>query len=124
MKQLSDDDIRKMADGHFIPDERAVNRDVRARLRLGQLIPPPDAPTPQHAVLDLHHLTEEQAWDAIMRLARSGARDAVIITGASGILHAKFPGWVAESLLTPYVYESRPLNNGSFFVRFHHRKRP
>ena len=118
MKQLTDEDIAKMADGEFSPDTRAVNREVRAGLRLSRLVPPAPAPVPEHAVLDLHQRTEEQAWAAIMSLATSGARTATIITGASGILRQKFPQWVAESILSPYVLESRPVNNGSFYVRF------
>ena len=47
MKQLTDLDIEKMADGAFVPDFKRVNRDVRAHLRLGRLIPPDAAPVPQ-----------------------------------------------------------------------------
>lgn len=118
MKQLSDEDIQKMCTGEFHPDFRAVNRSVRAALRLGRLIPPKTGAAPEHAVLDLHHKTEEQAWDAIMRLATSGARTANIITGASGILKIKFQQWAADSLLAPHIIEMRAINNGSFFVRF------
>ena len=53
-----------------------------------------------------------------MSLATSGVRDAVIITGASGILHQKFPEWARESLLTPYIVSWSPINNGSFAVKF------
>lgn len=122
MKQLTDSDIEKMADAQFAPDFRAVNKEVRANLRLSHLVPAADAPLPRHAVLDLHQRTEEQAWDAIMSLATSGVRQATIITGASGILRRKFPQWVAQSILTPYVLESRPINNGSFYVRFRRMK--
>lgn len=118
MKKLSDDEILKMADGNFVPDARAVNKSVRAKLRLGTLIP--DAPTdvPKYARLDLHQMTEDQAWNAIMELATSGVRRAQIITGASGILHQKFPQWARESILSPYIMEFSPINNGSFDVRF------
>ena len=126
MKHLTDNDILEMAAGEFSPDTRAVNRDVRAQLRLAQLIPARAEPVPDHATLDLHQRTEQQAWDAIMALARTrDVRSATIITGASGILKIKFQEWVRESLLTPYVTEMRPLNNGSFYVKFHRpRKRP
>ena len=118
MKKLSDDDILAMAGGDFVPDARAVNKSVRAKLRLGTLIP--DAPTdvPKYARLDLHQMTEDQAWNAIMELATSGVRRAQIITGASGILHQKFPQWARESILSPYIMEFAPINNGSFDVRF------
>jgi len=118
MKQLSDTDIEKMAAGEFNPDFRTVNRAVRADLRLGTLIPAPPAPMPKCAYLDLHRHTEQQAWDEIMTLAQSGVRDAVIITGASGILHKKFPTWATESILAPYIISWGPVNNGSFVVKF------
>lgn len=122
MKQLSDDDIVKMVAGEFRPDARAVNKSVRSQLKLGHLIPADTPPAPDHAILDLHMKTEEQAWRAIMKLATSGSRSANIITGASGILKIKFRQWVADSLLSPYVIEMRPVNNGSFFVRFRRPK--
>lgn len=118
MKQLSDADIERMADGKFNPDERAVRKSVRGKLGLGQLIPAPPAPTPTHATLDLHHHTVEQAWGEIMALAKSGTRRATIITGASGVLKAKFPQWATDSVLSPYIYSFAPINNGSFAVQF------
>ncbi|MBD5401067.1 Smr/MutS family protein [bacterium] len=119
MKQLTDADIEQMACGEFRPDMRAVNKSVRANLRLGQLIPPPTAPVPKCTRLDLHTLTEEQAWNAIMDVVTSGARRAIIITGASGILKIKFQQWVRESVLSSYILSWKPLNNGSFeiFIR-------
>ncbi len=118
MKQLTDADIEEMASGEFTPDFATTNRAVRAHLRLGRLIPAGALPVPKKARLDLHCLTEQQAWDAIMAMATSGVRDAVIITGASGILHQKFPMWATESLLSPYIISWAPLNNGSFKVKF------
>lgn len=117
MKQLSDTDIQEMVSREFVPDLVATNRAVRAQLRLGLLVPVP-APVPRRATLDLHTLTEQQAWDAIMRLALSGTRDAVIITGASGILHQRFPMWARESILSPHIVSWAPINNGSFSVKF------
>lgn len=122
MKKLSDDDILKMTRGEYIPDVRAVNRSVRAALRLGQLIPDAPGSCPKYARLDLHQMTEEQAWHAIMNLATSGVRRAQIITGASGILHQKFPQWARESVLSPYIMEFAPINNGSFDVHFRRTK--
>ncbi len=118
MKQLSDTDIQQMAAQEFTPDFAATNRSVRAHLRLGRLIPPPQTPVPRRTRLDLHQRTEQQAWDAIMTLAKSGTRDAVIITGASGILRKKFPVWATESVLSPYIISWSPINNGSFAVKF------
>lgn len=118
MKQLTAQDIEHMASGGFHPDFKSVNKSVRAHLKLGTLIPPEPTPVPRRARLDLHTLTEEQAWDAIMSLATSGVRDAVIITGASGILHKKFPAWATESLLSPHIISWSPINNGSFAVKF------
>lgn len=122
MKQLSDDDILQMTAGEFAPDLRAVNRDVRAKLKLRQLIPPTPVPVAESMTLDLHEHTEEQAWAEIVAVIHSGARYATVITGASGILRQKFPQWMTESILAPYIISYRPINNGSFHVHIHGRK--
>lgn len=118
MKRLSDTDIERMADGEFSPNHDIVRRGVRAELKLSELIPAKTESLPKHVVLDLHHKTEEQAWNEIMQLATSGVRNATIITGASGILKIKFQQWAQESLLSPYIISVSPLNNGSFAVKF------
>ena len=118
MKRLSDSDIERMADGEFSPNHDIVRRGVRAELKLSELIPAKTESLPKHVVLDLHHKTEEQAWNEIMRLATSGVRNATIITGASGILKIKFQQWARDSLLSPYMISALPLNNGSFTVKF------
>ena len=122
MKQLSDDDIKQMADSAFSPDTRAVNRDVRAQLKLGRLIPEPEMPTPRHARLDLHRLTEEQAWNAIMDVLQSGARRATIISGSSGILTPRFHHWARETIMAPYITAITPVNNGSFEITIARQK--
>jgi len=122
MKRLSDADIEQMAGAEFAPDLRSVNKSVRAQLRLRRLIGEEDAPVPEHAVIDLHQHTEEQAWNKIMNLATSGVRTAVIITGASGILKIKFQQWARDSILAPHILSWEPVNNGSFAVRFRRRK--
>lgn len=122
MKHLTESDISQMTTGDFSPDARAVVKSVRAQLKLGQLIPDAPGPCPKYARLDLHQMTEEQAWHAIMNLATSGVRRAQIITGASGILHQKFPQWARESVLSPYIMEFAPINNGSFDVHFRRTK--
>lgn len=118
MKQLTDSDIAQMIGGEFIPDDRDTKRSVRRQLHLSTRIPDTDNFIPEHAKLDLHQLTEEQAWAAIMELAQSGVRNATIITGASGILKVKFKQWANDSLLCPYIISWSPINNGSFAVRF------
>lgn len=118
MKRLSDSDIERMANDEFSPNHDIVRRGVRAELKLSELIPAKTESLPKHVVLDLHHKTEEQAWNEIMRLATSGLRNATIITGASGILKIKFQQWAQESLLSPYIISVSPLNNGSFAVKF------
>ena len=122
MKRLSDTDIEKMSDGVFIPDTERTAKSVRAELKLSTRIPEKVRPLPKRAVLDLHQHTEEQAWNEIMELASSGVRNATIITGASGILHAKFPQWATESILAPYIVSATPINNGSFDVKFKRNK--
>ncbi|MDR1360851.1 MAG: hypothetical protein LBJ18_00885 [Rickettsiales bacterium] len=39
MKKLSDNDIKKMGQGDFVPDSAAIRRTVRAQLKLSTLIP-------------------------------------------------------------------------------------
>ena len=123
MKHLSDTDIARMIDGEFIPDTRNTQRSVRAQLHLSALIPNDDTYIPEHAILDLHQLTEEQAWNAILELAKSGVRNATIITGASGILKIKFQQWASDSVLSPYIISFAPINNGSFSVKFKKREK-
>ncbi len=122
MKQLSDEDIYEMINKEFLPDEKNVKKRVRKELNLYKRIPSPIEPLPERAKLDLHQLTEEQAWQKIMELAQSGIKHATIITGASGILHKKFPQWVNESILSPYIISATPINNGSFNVIFKKQK--
>ena len=122
MKHLSDEDLLNMVGAEYTPDDNATKRAVRGELKLSKRIPKPAAPTPEHIVLDLHNKTVEEAWSAIMSVATSGARSANIITGASGVLRQLFPMWARESILTPYIIDFHPINNGSFFVRFHRKK--
>lgn len=122
MKQLSDNDILEMVGVEYTPDDNATKRAVRTRLKLSKRIPTPAQPTPEHITIDLHNKTIEEAWTDIMSVAQSGAKSANIITGASGVLHQLFPQWARESILTPYIIEFHAINNGSFFVRFHHKK--
>ncbi len=118
MKQLTDQDIAQMIDGEFHANDTNTRRTVRSELHLSTRIPHARQTPPMHATLDLHQLTEEQAWNAIMELAISGTRTATIITGASGILKIKFQQWARDSLLSPYIVSYAPINNGSFSVKF------
>ena len=117
MKQLTDADIANMIGTEFSASDDTTRRSVRRELHLSTRIPI-QAPTPKHTTLDLHQLTEEQAWHAIMELATSGTRTATIITGASGILKIKFSQWATNSILAPYIISFSPINNGSFSVKF------
>ena len=116
MKQLTDKDIADMVGDDFVPDV-AGEKSVRRELHLAQRIPQ-TTPVAEHIVLDFHNHTEEEAWHMIMTAAQSGARSATVITGASGILKIKFQNWVQDSLISPYIVQSVPLNNGSFHVKF------
>ncbi len=118
MKQLTDHDIYAMIGEDFSPDDNYIRKSVRSELHLSTRIPNDSPATPNHATLDLHQYTEEQAWDAIMELATSGTRTANIITGASGILRQKFPQWATNSILSPHIISFSPINNGSFAVKF------
>lgn len=118
MKQLTDADIAEMIGTEIHIDDNATRRAVRSQLHLSIRIPNTPTTPPSHAILDLHQLTEEQAWDSIMTLAKSGTRTANIITGASGILKVKFQQWAHDSILSPYIISYSPINNGSFHVKF------
>lgn len=120
MKQLTDQDIANMIGTEFTPDSRQTRNRVRAQLHLSTRIPV-ERPVPSHTTLDLHQLTEEQAWSAIIKVAKSGTRTATIITGASGILKIKFQQWATDSILSPYIVSFSPINNGSFSVKFKKR---
>ena len=118
MKKLTDIDIAQMIDSEFTPCDSETVRNVRRELHLSTRIPEPVCTAPKHAKLDLHQLTEEQAWEKIISLAQSGTRTANIITGASGILKIKFQQWATDSVLSPYIVSFSPINNGSFSVKF------
>ena len=118
MKHLTESDIEQMINMEFIPNTSDTQRSVRRQLHLSTRIPQTDNYIPEHAKLDLHQLTEEQAWNAIMDLAKSGVRNATIITGASGILKIKFQQWAKNSIISPYIISWAPINNGSFAVKF------
>ena len=118
MKQLTDADIEQMIGVEHLYDDANTRRAVRSELHLSTRISHVRQNLPMHATLDFHQLTEEQAWAAIMELAKSGVRTANVITGASGILKIKFQQWVRDSLLAPYIMSAIPINNGSFAVKF------
>lgn len=124
MKQLTDRDISDMIGEDFSPDDNNTRKSVRSELHLSRRIPNRAPTPPNHATLDLHQYTEEQAWAAIMGLAKSGTRTANIITGASGILHQKFPEWATNSILSPHIVSFSPINNGSFAVKFKKNYQP
>jgi len=117
MKQLSESDLAKMIDGNFTPDNKQTIKQVRAELKLGQLIPKPLPPAPPYSKLDLHGKTENQSCDLINNLLQSGARTACIFTGASGILKPKFIDWITNGTLAKYVSQYKQLNNGSFEIK-------
>lgn len=123
MKQLTDADLAEMIGTEMRIDDDATRRAVRSQLHLSTRIPHAPTTPPSHATLDLHQLTEEQAWDSIMALAKSGTRTANIITGASGILKIKFQQWARDSVLSPYIISYSPINNGSFYVKFKKQSR-
>ena len=118
MKHLTESDIEQMINTEFIPNTPDAQRSVRRQLHLSTRIPQTNNYIPEHAKLDLHQLTEEQAWNAIMDLTKSGVRNATIITGASGILKIKFQQWAKNSIISPYIISWAPINNGSFAVKF------
>jgi len=122
MKQLNDSDIANMIGESFVPDENSVKKSVRQSLHLSKRIPKEPDIIPTHITIDFHQHTEEEAWEMLEQVALSGVRSATVITGASGILKTKFQQWAMESILSPYIISFKPLNNGSFEVKFRKSK--
>ena len=122
MRQLTDIDIEQMIGTEHAPDDVATRRAVRAELHMSRRIPHTKH-IPEHATLDLHQLTEEQAWTAIMDLATSGTRSANIIAGASGILKIKFQQWARDSILSPYIISFPAINHCIYVLEFLKQRR-
>ena len=122
MKQLNDNDIANMIGAEFIPNDNNTKKSVRKSLHLSTRIPKPTQPAPAHVVIDFHNHTEEEAWQMLVQVAESETRNATVITGASGILKAKFQQWATQSIISPRIVSYTPLNNGSFKVKFHKQK--
>lgn len=118
MKQLTDEDIEKMSQGDCYRPSINEYKEIRAELHLSKRIPHKEFIQTENVVLDLHHYTEEEAWNAINQLISSGVRTAKIITGASGILKTKFQQWAKDSIISKYFISVTPINNGSFNVKF------
>ena len=123
MKQLTDFDIAKMVGDDFVPDDVATKKSVRNELHLSTRIPKQDAPTPAHTTIDFHNHTEEEAWAMLTQIAALGIRSATVITGASGILKTKFQQWATDSILSSRIESFHAINNGSFAVKFHKKKK-
>ncbi len=121
MKQLNDSDIANMIGEDFRPDDVATKKSVRKSLHLSTRIPQPELPAPEHITIDFHQHTEEEAWHMLAHIAESGTRSATVITGASGILKQKFQQWATDSIISPRIVSFKPLNNGSFAVKFHRK---
>ncbi|MCL2737645.1 MAG: Smr/MutS family protein [Alphaproteobacteria bacterium] len=78
--------------------------------------------------LDLHGLTEEQAWNAIVGMLGATERYAAangnkinlrrirVITGASGVLKQKLQQWATESIIAPRIVSCKLVNNGCYEV--------
>lgn len=116
MKKLEDSDLSKMIDVEFIPDDKTVAKQVRSKLKLRTLIPEPEQPVPEFINLDLHGKTEDQSWEEINNLIKSGTRRARIITGASGILKIKFVQWITTGILSKHISSWKVINNGSYEI--------
>ena len=123
MKQLNDSDIANMIGEDFIADENQIKKSVRQELHLSTRMAKAPRPAPQHATIDFHQHTEEEAWNMLMDVVNSGARSATIITGASGILKQRFQQWATESIISPHIISFEPINNGSFSVKLHRKRK-
>ena len=117
MKQLNDSDIANMIGDDFIPDGNATKKSVRHELHLSTRIPKTDIPIPEHITIDFHNHTEEDAWNMLNDVVKSGVRNATVITGASGILKPKFQQWMSDSIISDKIISVNQINNGSFFIK-------
>lgn len=117
MKQLNDTDIANMIGDDFIPDDNATKKSVRHELHLLTRIPKTDVSIPEHITIDFHNHTEEDAWNMLNDVVKSGVRNATVITGASGILKPKFQQWVTDSIISDNIISVNQINNGSFFIK-------
>lgn len=86
--------------------------------------------TPIDASLDLHGLTQQKAFMALVRFvhrqAQLGARRLLIVTGkgkeGTSVLRQNFPSWCADEQLSPYIaalHEAAPNHGGAgaFYLR-------
>ena len=121
MRKLNDKDIADMIGAEFTPENDSA-KEVRKSLHLSTRIPKPEI-LPAHPIIDFHNHTEEEAWTMLTQLVDQRPKTATVITGASGILKTKFQQWMKESILSPYIISYTPLNNGSFEVKFHTKKK-
>ena len=121
MKRLNDQDISNMIGDDFVPNDDTTRKQVRAELHLSTRIPQ-TAPIPEHITIDFHQHTEEQAWQMLVNVIESGARNVTVITGASGILKIKFQQWATDSIISPHIISFQPINNGSFLMKLRKRK--
>jgi DNA-nicking Smr family endonuclease len=121
MKNLNDSDLTEMGNTDFIPDDKHTAREIRNRLKaqgaINILNSDIETNLYKYTTLDLHHKTEEQAWRAINELLDSGARNATIITGASGILKIKFAQWSENSIIAPRIISYKLINNGAYEIK-------
>lgn len=112
------------------PKDRGIEPGLRKRLERGRL--------PIDATLDLHGLTQEEAYRALRKFlparARRGDRTVLVITGkglrrtgpheieSRGILRAMLPIWLADPALSPLVAgisgaHATHGGGGAFYVR-------
>jgi len=104
------------------PDSRGFDRSTKTRLQRGQL--------PLEGRLDLHGMTQAEAFRALQRFifsaAAQGKRTLLVITGkglrSEGILKRMFPLWLEEAELKKHVLAvipARPKDGGAgaFYLR-------
>ncbi len=132
--------IDTIGDNNFISPMDQLDRNTDGRLRRGLM--------PIDARLDLHCMTQDQAYSALHNFIRQGydrgCRCVLVITGtggryrrndeekpwyetAPGVLRERVPQWLRESKLAPMVLRFYPAQkrhggNGAFYVLIRRRR--
>lgn len=123
MKQLTDTDIENMIstdknNNLSVTNDKIVRETVRKELQIQKRIPK-TTPIPNRPIIDFHGHTEEESWQMLINILKADAREITVITGASGILHQKFPQWVNNTVISNRIESCKALNNGSFLIKTH-----
>lgn len=117
-----------VAEDMKLPPEEGIDRKQQRRLRRGD--------HEIDATLDLHGLTQDRAYDVLVRFLEGamerGNRIVLVVTGkgkgdAPGVLRAALPQWITKTELSRVVMRIAPAlpqhgGNGAYYVFLRKRK--